>query len=374
MAWNGLSQGVRRNGAAMEQSPTRFLTLDGMRGIAAMLVVFYHLHGNLKSTLAQWLPGIAKTFFEHGYLGVQVFFVLSGCAIASSFNDCSVNGRYVARFALRRSIRLDPPYWLSIALAIGLAALSSMLFSDLEKALPSWQQIVAHVFYLQILLGFGDIVPIYWTLCLEVQFYLVLACLLWWIQHAVGTSQVHPVLANRWVQGILLASGAYSVAAYGHVLPGGLPGLFVPFWFYFLLGCAVFWSTQRWLGAGYFWALIVLVAAIGLPTQTVNVGAGLLTALFLYGVLRARAGSRVLASRGFQFLGSISYSLYLFHPIVGWSTISLGKRLLGPELTLAPALLLFLVGIGVSVMTAWIVCVVVERPVQRFSRRIRLAP
>ena len=57
---------------------TRLLALDGLRGIAAMLVVFYHLYGNLQNSVQSWMPDLLAAAFLHGYLGVHIFFVISG--------------------------------------------------------------------------------------------------------------------------------------------------------------------------------------------------------------------------------------------------------------------------------------------------------
>lgn len=350
--------------------PGRFRTLDGLRGIAAMLVVGYHLHANLRDEAASWLTPVIRVLLEHGYLGVQIFFVLSGYAIASSFGDRRVDGRYVGVFALRRSIRLDPPYWLSIATAIALAVLSSALFPDLHREIPSWQQVLAHVLYLQILLGYGDIVPIYWTLCLEIQFYLLLALLLWSLQTLGGEHRTDRLLQATAVRALLLVSAWVSALAYGNVLPELWPGLFLPFWFYFVMGAVVFWCARGWLPNGCFWLLAAGVAVCILPLRPVNGGMGLFTAILLHGILRVGAGDRLLGSAPFQFLGGISYSLYLFHPIVGWSAISLGKRLLGPQVGAVETIVLFFGGVAVSVVTAWVVCRLVERPAQRFARRL----
>src|SRR5690242_16591348 len=95
--------------------PQRIPLIDGLRGIAAMAVVFYHFQDRLK--LGGWLGAL----FDRGNAGVGLFFVLSGFVIAMSIGSEPVGPSFIGRFALRRSLRLDPPYWASIAviLAIG---------------------------------------------------------------------------------------------------------------------------------------------------------------------------------------------------------------------------------------------------------------
>jgi peptidoglycan/LPS O-acetylase OafA/YrhL len=103
----------------------RIAAIDSMRGVASLMVAFHHFDGALGRDLA-WMPAVARTLLHEGALGVQIFFVLSGYVIALStekLEPCLAN---VGRFVLRRGTRLDPPYLVSIALAVGaLAALAA---------------------------------------------------------------------------------------------------------------------------------------------------------------------------------------------------------------------------------------------------------
>src|SRR3970282_136585 len=95
----------------------RYRSIDGMRGIAALGVVVFHLAGNLKPELSILLPDFINVIFSYGYLGVPVFFVISGFVISLSVKDSPITANYAGNFILRRSIRLDPTYWASIAVA-----------------------------------------------------------------------------------------------------------------------------------------------------------------------------------------------------------------------------------------------------------------
>ncbi|KAB1123843.1 acyltransferase family protein [Neorhizobium galegae] len=76
-----------------------------------------------------FLPDWVETALLNGGLGVAVFFVLSGFVIAHSLYDKPMSLPEFGRFTLRRSLRLDPAYWASIAVTIAFAALSSYLVS-----------------------------------------------------------------------------------------------------------------------------------------------------------------------------------------------------------------------------------------------------
>ena len=85
----------------------RLLFIDGLRGLAALAVVGYHFAGNLRDPLAQWFSPTISWILFHGYLGVPVFFVISGYVITMTVGSGLVGLSFIARFALRRSIRLD---------------------------------------------------------------------------------------------------------------------------------------------------------------------------------------------------------------------------------------------------------------------------
>ena len=73
-----------------------------------------------------------------------------------------------------------------------------------------------------------------------------------------------------------------------------------------------------------------------------------------------------------QFLGRISYSLYLIHLTVGWRFISVVKLQWGPQLTPLESAVAFLGGIALSVGAAWVMHVTLEAPAMRLARRVPL--
>src|SRR4030095_167086 len=96
----------------------RFRTIDGLRGLAALTVVIFHLHGQVAWTARDWLPRGLAAVMERSFAGVDVFFVISGFVIAYSVREGSYTWNYLTRFAARRAIRLDPPYWFAIFLEV----------------------------------------------------------------------------------------------------------------------------------------------------------------------------------------------------------------------------------------------------------------
>lgn len=334
-----------------------------------MMVVFYHLYGAIADEVSQWIPRVADILLKHGYLGVQIFFVLSGYAIASSFGNSRVDARFVGWFALRRSIRLDPPYWLSIALALLASSIAAALIPSYTHESVSVWKLLAHIFYLQDLLGLGGILPHYWTLAIEIQFYLFFALAILAGQYCLGVGNIADALKSPRLRFCLLAFLALSVAVYSGLVAIPIRGTFVQFWFYFHLGMTICWFGNRWVSAR-FMLFTVLIILAGMVYRPMNVGTGLATFAVMLMVRIWLWDRQPLSGSVFQYLGRISYSLYLFHPTIGWSLISLGKRAIGPELSIAAAFLLFITGTVASIVFSHVVCLLLEWPAQRFSRRI----
>jgi peptidoglycan/LPS O-acetylase OafA/YrhL len=81
---------------------------------------------------------------------------------------------------------------------------------------------------------------------------------------------------------------------------------------------------------------------------------------------------RLLSSRPIQFLGAISYSLYLYHASVGWRFISLMQRLIPGTWSSGTAIAAFMAGITVSILFSTLMWRFIERPFLRLSQKIRM--
>ena len=352
--------------------PGRYATIDGLRGLAALSVVIYHLHANLAQQLAGWLDGWIAYVMNRGYLGVPVFFVLSGFVITLSVDANKITPSFAGRFALRRSVRLDPPYWASIAVAIAFGIFKNHFFPDAAQSLPSAAKIASHLVYLQDILGYGDISSIYWTLCFEIQFYVFLLLLLSVGQRA-GYGTV-AMLGRPAIASMILFTAVLSSLVHGGAIAWSVRGIALGSWYCFSLGMFCYWALRGWLASYWFVILWIGVLCVAVATRgDANDVAALTTSALLFIGGKAGRLHLWLSDTATQYLGRISYSLYLFHATVGWSAVSLFKRLIGSaEMGAWLTGLALLTGAVASLAFAHLGYLLIERPSVRLSRRIPL--
>jgi peptidoglycan/LPS O-acetylase OafA/YrhL len=341
----------------------RLHLIDAFRAMAALMVFGFHITPQVGGFPAQVLG--------HGWLGVQVFFAISGFVIAHSVGLSRITPGYVGNFIFRRSVRLDPPYWVVIALALVLLAASNAVLPDSAAAVPAWGAVFAHVFYLQNILGYGDILDIFWSLCIEVQLYLVFVLLLGVVQSfspdrrdfrgRVGVAAVAVF--------VVLAILSFAATPWFGLRP---KVWFLTYWNQFFLGALAAWVLERRVAGGWFlgYAGILAAAATFLASNIED-----LTALVTAVVILA-AGERGwlrggLNWSGLQELGRLSYSFYLIHTLVLARLTRLVVRV-GVTAAIAPFLVIPL-GLVASVVAAWSLYRLAELPCVHLSKRLKPA-
>lgn len=348
--------------AAPSAPPSRFAMLDGLRGFAALWVACFHIFGTGRS-IHEIVPRPLAFVLEHGNLGVPVFYVLSGFAIAWSLRGVSLDRRAVGRFLLRRSIRLDPPYWATIALALAALAFSNVILEDRHVPAPPIWHVVAHVLYLPDLIGVPKILDVFWTLFIEMQFYLFFVLQLWMAQ----------ALSRRSTPGVLLVFLPFALASIAaSTLSDTVSwhGTFAPFWWFYFLGVCACWVHEGQLGARWMLALLIAAAAGVVARPDAYRAAAVFTGCFVFTASKTGGLERWLNSRALQYLGKVSYSLYLVHQVAGQRLANLGFRVLGESRLATVICTLF--ALGCALLAAHALWWAVERPSIGLARRIRV--
>jgi peptidoglycan/LPS O-acetylase OafA/YrhL len=342
------------------RSKSRFLFIDALRGLAALAVVGFHFYSGspLKEHLSQIFPHAITSFLENGHLAVEIFFVISGFVIAHSIGKAIVTLRTSIRFIFFRFIRLHPPYITTIFLTILVNHISNFLFLDRKISTPEFQAFVAHFFYLQDILNFEQISPVLWTLCIEFQFYiffLVLLNLGRFIKETTHCNNEHPGLFV-----ICFIFAVVSLKIELGAIEKPFSGYFIAYWYAFFTGILVQWVLSKKIFLFYLLSFYFILILVSIANQSLEIFVVLVSGLSIYTTVNFKKIDMAFDHFVFQYLGSISYSLYLTHVLVGTRMINISYRFF--DTTPMIALVSFVSAFLVSIFSAHLFYRYVEKP------------
>lgn len=312
--------------------------IHGLRGACVLAIFAYHVvNSGLLPPASSPFVALWLWLCDGLRYGVEVFFMISGYVIVRSLQRHAS----VALFMRDRVLRIFP-LWLPLALAMLVAAWAASHVSGVpSRALPSVWTLLPSLLILAPVLPVTNIHPAQWSLCYELFFY-VFAAASWQVRHrtlALRLLCLVPALAFA----VLFPRALFFA-------PGVLVALYEPW-----LRQRGAWTRAAWIGLPLAW-----VAWLSTGTENaalsrtlidfVAQGQGpLAVAAFLGGgaffawivLFRAHPERHVLGTPSMQWLGTVSFSFYLVHPIVMGGV----KRVLLPALHLGtwPGILVFVV-------------------------------
>ena len=165
------------------QSKNHFLLVDFLKVFAALLIILHHLtnYGQIATDARQLLPGIMTWLFEYGRYAVQVFLVMGGYLAAQSLTRTAnlKNSRAVLRLIINRYLRLFAPYIVALLITIATAWVARFWVQDeFVGESETLSQFLAHLFFLQGILGLDAISAGIWYVAIDWQLYAILTLLL----------------------------------------------------------------------------------------------------------------------------------------------------------------------------------------------------
>jgi len=331
------------------------VSLEIARGLAALWVFIYHIRLGID-------PGPLRSFANGGFLGVPLFFVISGYCMMASSRGVMAKGLPASAFLKRRLRRIFPPFWASILVVMAVPFVSSLVYAIRSGVYrwpnPPWEQFswLDWVALWTLTKGLATqgaahkpwaaVNAVYWSLAIEVQFYLVMYVAL---------------VFRRFFGAILIAVTAGSLLFWWRV---GLiaPGLFPEYWPMFALGLLLYtvlradYRPARLFGqrtvlmsalASIALALPVVAVVMYVPDESLyrqTLFAVACAFLFwLASGLEDVVPRDALISRGFMGLGKMSYSVYLLHIhvvslVTGLVRLGIPRNMFSPFLYIAATL------------------------------------
>lgn len=350
--------------------PDRLAELDLLRFLAAMAVVAFHYLVAFASVWGERPSGLfaaVAPLAGLGILGVELFFMISGFVILMT-----AWGRGIGGFARSRFVRLYPAYWLSVA---AIAALYGLTDARALNPRLSPGEYAVNLTMLQRAFGVTDANGVYWSLWVELRFYLLMASLV-----LIGvTLRRCLVFMALWLAAAALAA-AVTDPALASLLDLVVMPRYAP---YFVAGMALYLihrfgsSVTPWLfvAAGYALALrsalervrgrVELAGKAAMPVEDWMVVAAI-TVIFALMAAVALGVLSWLRAPALTTLGGLTYPLYLFHSPTAVLLIPALRDFLPPWATATVTTL-------AAIALSYAVYRFAERPIQALLRPRRAA-
>lgn len=327
------------------QRITPFKTLDIFRGFAALWVVMDHSCDRwLASADPKYLHQPLYAFSIRGQLGVIIFFVISGYCITAAAYGALLYGKSIGRYAFERIRRIYPPYL--AALVFGVLSLLAISMANVHHWIPPVNHLdtlqsdprywIGNILLLQMELNTPMINVVFWSLCYEISFYVIVGIFLFCAQRL--SARQGPAAGAML---LLYAMGLSTALTLGWLIvrPAGV----FPFdlWHLFSIGGLLFflleWKPEtvpgyskalRWAVMANLSVALVLTVLyavlretggedVGHPSNRVRSITCLLFVALLIALRRFdNAITRYRVMHPLIWAGAFSYSLYLIHPVV----------------------------------------------------------
>lgn len=294
-------------------------SIQGLRGIAALSVLFVHLYDMPMN--AGFLPAVPSWFdftILTGGRGVELFFIISGYLIPASL----VRHGQISKFFYERCMRILPVFVVFHLVIFTLGPIVGYKFFKGIDPLSYIGLFLANLLFLPDILRLPAAQQNAWTLTYEWLFYFWFAATFYFV-----------AIRRVWiVAGLLVAMGLVAIAAF-------------PIAAYFLVGIAIRYFDVRLELPGLRGAAAALICLFLMYVclEYINPFLGLIPGFLLFAMVRApTSGVAILLDRPLiQYIGKISYSLYLAHPFALYPLQMSGAKLAAQGLPLWPVWLSF---------------------------------
>ena len=354
-------------------------------GIGAVGIACYHVHRYrpLEIPADHWLSSLVQLVVRHGWASVQVFWVIAGFVVAYSLRKTAIAPASFANFTLRRVLRLGIPYWTAILAVVAVDALThSSLYRPDQPLIDdpmSWGRLAANLGFLQDILHKGNISAGTWFVCIDLQFGLLFAILLgvvrllsWPLPRRGDRARIDPLILI-----LLLVPLGLASLFWFNIDPDDYSAWVIYYFHMPLFGAMAWWALEGRVPRWGFWCFAAALAGgiayrcnLGMDyKKSLDVLVALTTGIVIYSAGRRGHLGDWLTRRPLQYLGRISYSLYLTHYLTSWAVVSLGYYWTGDNAKAAACWMTAAVLVSIGVAGLFYRCV--EAPSLRLVARLK---
>ncbi|MEP6750592.1 MAG: acyltransferase [Bacteroidota bacterium] len=342
------------NGSKILPEKKRLEELDVLRGIAALTVVWYHFTFGFDFAY----NGLSdnKSYFLYGYLGVHLFFIISGFVIFMTLE----RSKTVLDFIVSRISRLYPAYWVAIILTILMCAFFPALTHNKPLTI---KQVLVNLTMLQHFFRITDVDGPYWTLAVELVFYFLMTMV--FVFKKLNQVQI---ICSCW---LLLSLAA---ALFNLPFEKYLNEMFILFHApLFIAGINFYLLRKNISRSKNLFAHILIVTSFFIAAYIARTDKIMgetwiieLVILLIYGVFYLFAFDKLsfLKIKILVFFGTISYSLYLVHVNIGFAAITFLRQYTDNQFVY------ILIPLVICIFLSWMMVKFVEKPSLKYLRNL----
>lgn len=328
------------------KSAQKDLFIEQLRGIAVLLVVLYHYTNRIPHTFmgAAYPPSIE---FFSGKIGVYLFFIISGLLIAKTLERTSSLGEF---FAMRAS-RIWPLFILACVITFVWAHCFSTPvvpegIKDFSVKGRTVLDLIGNIFFLEEL-GFDWIDGAYWSILVELKYYFIVGLFAYLFRDRfVEFFARAAIILGTLDISLYLLSGGEGYTVLNKILHGLFIAQYLPF---FALGMLIYKRTYNllFLVCANLSLIQMLQGLSTNPDFTVRGTLEFLTLFSLYLIF----DFLLVKGKITAFFGTYSYSIYLFHQVIGLSLIMMMTPVIGINYSIIAA---FIFVLALSVSLSWL--------------------
>lgn len=318
--------------------------LDSLRAFAALSVCVFHFVCITGYIHTKWI----LDFFYHLQFGVQLFFVISGFVIPWSMYHANFKLKYFFKFALKRFCRLEPPYIASLILAIFIIwGRDYFLHTNNFSSLVSFKRVALHFGYLiPFFENYKWLNDVYWTLAAEFQYYFLIALLF------------IPLIKSNLFLRIVICLGMIGLSFIGGSRE------FLPYWLpVFYIGIVIFLFKIKKINKIEFYLTAFVLFSFSFYHY--HFGSVIYMLIAAVAILHYSQYKIYVLN----YLGKMSYSIYLVHLPIGLTLMNIMTHSFSN--TFSGKIFVLLSGFVVTLISSYIMYLLVEKPSKKLSSSVK---
>lgn len=380
-----ISTATRIDAHTLEPDDRRLIALDGLRGVAVLLVMAAHFERFIPPK--NWAMPL-KTLMTYGWCGVDLFFALSGFLITGILLATRADESYLMAFYARRAIRIFPIYYATL---VGVLVFAAVVPGFSDRVPPTWQWPFYFIYLTNWIPAFtgnwpSNVIGHFWSLAVEEQYYLIWPFVIMLFKRRIVAKIAITLAAIALVVRCIVVSTHGTSPAVELATITRCDALALG-----SLGAIYFSERQREAGIkllsiaafalGVFSIVIVLLPneearsrfwqTAGLSLLAISFSALVTHLSFEDG--RTTFVQKVFRTAGLRRIGRYSYGMYVYHvPVLGICEVLLFRRL--PEMLRQSVAFTLGYVLFLSVVTYVVASIsyeVFERPILELKRNFR---